>query len=95
MDQETLSNKYSDDEQDPVPIEKTGNKMLFVYQSKDMQILYQRHGKHLVLLDATYTCYHCTFLVFQANVNCQVAAAILTQEKTKCMLSKALKIKKW
>ena len=38
--QETLSVKDSNDEVDPVPLEKTDNKMLFVYQSKDMQILY-------------------------------------------------------
>ena len=33
-DQETLSVKDSNDEVDPVPLEKTDNKMLFVYQSK-------------------------------------------------------------
>ena len=38
--QETLSDKDSDDELDPVPNEKTDNEMLFVYQSKDMQRLY-------------------------------------------------------
>ena len=48
--QETLSDKDSDDELDPVPVEKTDNEMLFVYQSKDMQRLYQQYGKHLVLL---------------------------------------------
>ena len=32
--QETLSVKDSNDEVDPVPLEKTDNKMLFVYQSK-------------------------------------------------------------
>ena len=40
VDQETLSDKDSGDELDPVLIEKTDNKMLFVYQSKDMQRLY-------------------------------------------------------
>ena len=54
VDQETLSDKDSFDEVDHVPIEKTDNKMLFVYQSKDMQRLYQRYGKHLALLYATY-----------------------------------------
>ena len=34
VDQETFSVKDSNDELDPVPIEKTDNKMLFVYQSK-------------------------------------------------------------
>ena len=70
--------------------------MLFVYQSKDMQRLYQRYGKHLVLLDATYktTKYSLPlyFLVVQTNVNYQVAAAIVTQEETTCMLTKALQI---
>ena len=40
VDQETLSDKDGGDELDPVLIEKTDNKMLFVYQSKDMQRLY-------------------------------------------------------
>ena len=79
-----------------MPIEKTDNKMLFVYQSKDMQRLYQRYGKHLVLLDATYktTKYSLPlyFLVVQTNANYQVAAVIVTQEETTCMLSKALQI---
>ena len=35
--QETLSDKDSDDKLDLVPVEKTDNKMLFVYQSKNMQ----------------------------------------------------------
>ena len=48
--QETLSDKDSDDELDPMPVEKTDNEMLFVYQSKDMQRLYQQYVKHLVLL---------------------------------------------
>ena len=81
-----------------MPIEKADNKMLFVYQSEDMQILYQRCGKHLVLLDATYktTKYSLPlyFLVVQTNVNYQVAAANVTQEQTTCMLSKALSITK-
>ena len=37
--QEALSDKDNDDELDPVPVEKTDNEMLFVYQSKDMQRL--------------------------------------------------------
>ena len=48
--QETLSDKDSVDELDPVPVEKTANEMLVMYQSKDMQRLYQQYGKHLVLL---------------------------------------------
>ena len=79
-----------------MPIEKTDNKMLFVYQSKDMQRLYQRYGKHLVFLDATYktTKYSLPrhFLFVQTNVNYQVAAAIVTREETTCMLSKTLQI---
>ena len=61
-----------------------------------MQRLYQRYGKHLVLLDATYktTKYSLPlyFLVVQINVSYQVAAVIVTQEETTCMLSKALQI---
>ena len=59
--------------------------MLFVYQSKDMQSLYQQYGKHLVLLHATYktTKYSLQlhFLVVQSNINCQVTAVIVTQEE--------------
>ena len=55
-----------------------------------MQRLYQRYGKHLVLLDATYktTKYPLPryFLVVQPNVNYQVAAVIVTQEETTCIL---------
>ena len=50
--------------------------MIFVYQSNSMKRLYQRYGKHLVLLDATYktTKYALPlyFLVVQTNVNYQV-----------------------
>ena len=61
-----------------------------------MQRLYQRYGKHLVLLDATHktTKYPLPlyFLVVQPNVNYQVAAVIVTQEETTCILWKALQI---
>ena len=50
--------------------------MIFVYQSNSMKRLYQRHDKHLVLLDVTYktTKYVLLlyFLVVQTNVNYQV-----------------------
>lgn len=45
MEQETFSAKCRVDEIDPAPIEKTDNEMLFVYQSKDIQRLYQKYGK--------------------------------------------------
>ena len=70
--------------------------MLFVYQSKDMQRLYQRYGKHLALLYATYMTNKYSLqmylLVVQTNVNYQVAAVIVTQEETTYRLSKALQI---
>ena len=51
-----------------------------------------------MLLYATYKAtkyyFQLHFLVRQTNVNCQVAAVIITQEETTCMLSKALQIKK-
>ena len=79
-----------------MPIEKSDNKTLFLFQSKDMQRFYQRYGKHLVLLNSNYmtTKYSLPlyFLVVQTNVKYQVAAIIVTQEKTACMLSKALQI---
>ena len=79
-----------------MPVEKTDNEMLFVYQSKDMQRLYQQYGKHLVLLYATYKTTKYSFklhsLVVQTNVNCQVVAVIVTQEETTCMFSKTLQL---
>ena len=70
--------------------------MLFLYQSNDTQRLYQRYGKHIVLLDAacktTEYSLPLYFLVVQTNVNYQVVAAIVTQEETTFMLSKALQI---
>ena len=57
--------------------------MLFVYQSKDMQRLYQRYGKHLVLLYVTYK---------TTRYSLQLHFVIVTQEETTCMLSKALQI---
>ena len=72
--------------------------MLFAYQLKDIQRLYQQYGKHLVPLYATYktTKYSLKlhFLVVQTNVICQVVAAIVIQEETTCMLSKTLQITK-
>ena len=79
-----------------MPVERTDNGMLFVYESKDMQRLYQQHRKHLMLLHATYKTtkhsFKLHFSVVQTNVNCQVAAVIVTQEETTCMLSKTLQI---
>ena len=49
-----------------------------------------------MLLYATYKTtkysFKLHFLVNQTNVNCQVAAAIVTQEETTCMLSKTRQI---
>ena len=60
---------------DPVRVEKTDNEMI-------MQRLYQQYGKHLVLLYTTYKTskysFKLHFLVAKTNVNCQVAAAIVT-----------------
>ena len=41
-----------DDEFDPIPIENTSSKLLFVYQSPDMKRLYRRYEGNLILLDA-------------------------------------------
>ena len=75
-----------------MPVEKTDNEMLFVYQSKDIRRLYQQYGKHLVLLYATKYSFKLHFLVVQTNVNCQVAAVLVTQEETKRMSLKTLQI---
>ena len=61
-----------------------------------MQRLYQQYGKHLILPYTTYKTakysFKLHFLVVQTNVNCQVAAVIVIQEETICMLSKTLYI---
>ena len=66
-----------DDEFEGLPLvgDGTTGKMTFVYQSHSMKRSYQRYGKHLVLLEATYktTKYALLlyFLVVQTNVNYQ------------------------
>ena len=54
----------------------TTGKMTFLYQSQSMKRSYQRYGKHLVLLEATYKiityALSLYFLVVQTNVNYQV-----------------------
>ena len=58
--------------------------------------IYQQYGKHLVLVYATYKTtkysFKLHFLVVQTNVNCQVAAVLVTQEETKRMSLKTLQI---
>ena len=54
----------------------TNGKLLFVYQSPNMQRLYRRYGSSLIMLDATYrtTKYALPlfFMVLKTNVNYQV-----------------------
>ena len=75
-----------EEDYDPVPCETSENKIMFVYQSDEMQRLYRRYGPTLVLLDATCrtTKYALPlyFLVVQTNVNYQVASVIVCQEET-------------
>ena len=67
-----------DDEFEGLPLvdDGTTGRMIFAFQSHSMKRLYQRWGKHLVLLDATYktTKYALPlyFLVVETNVNYQV-----------------------
>ena len=43
------------DEIDAVNAVPSGNeKMMFVYQSKELKNMYERYGNHMILLDATY-----------------------------------------
>ena len=77
-----------------MPFELTESKMMFLYQSNEMQSLYRRYAPSLLLLDATYrTTKHSLpfyFMVFQTYVNYQVAAVILCQEESTEMITKAL-----
>ena len=43
-----------EEDYDPVPCKISENKIMFVYQSDEMQRLYRRYAPTLVLLDATY-----------------------------------------
>ena len=66
--------------------ELTESKIMFVYQSSEMQRLYRRYAPTLFLLDATYRTMKYSlplyFLVVQTNVNYQVAAVIVCQKET-------------
>ena len=75
-------------------------KLCFVYQSENMQRLYQKYGAHLVLLDATHKTMKYAlplyFLVVQSNVNFQVVGIIVLEEESADLLIKALsKVKEW
>ena len=76
---------------DPVPCDLMEKKMLFVYQSNEMQRLYRRYAATLVLLDVTYRTTNCSlpiwFLVVQTNFNNQFAAVIVYQEETTEMIA--------
>ena len=53
----------------------TNGKLLFVYQSPNMQRLYRRYASSLIMLDATYRTIKYAlpfFMVVKANVNYQV-----------------------
>ena len=77
-----------------MPFELTESKMMFLYQSNEMQSLYRRYAPSLLLLHATYrTTKHSLpfyFMVVQTNVNYQVAAVIVCQEESTEMITKAL-----
>ena len=95
MKEEAEIDTEEEEDYDPVPCEISENKIMFVYQSDEMQRLYRRYAPTLVLLDATYrtTKYPLTlyFLVVQTNVNYQVAAVIVCQKETTEMITEALR----
>ena len=90
------NNNEDDDKFDPIPIENTSSKLLFVYQSPDAKRLHRRYGGNLILLDATYKRRKYSLPLFfvdiQTKVNYQVAAVFVTQEETFEMLSQVLQI---
>ena len=61
----------------------TNGKLLFVYQSPNMQRLYRRYASSLIMLDATYrtTKYALPlfFMVVKTNVNYQVRHRLVYQ----------------
>ena len=93
-DNATQNDQDDEEEYDPVPCESTESKLMFVYQSNEIQRLWRRHAPTLLLLDATYRtvkyCLPLCFLVVQTNVNYQVTAVIVCHEETTEMITKAL-----
>ena len=70
------------DETDAVKAVLSGNgKTMFVYQSKEMNNMYERYGNYMILLDATCKTTRYTlplfFVVVQTNVNFQVCCVII------------------
>ena len=90
------NNNEDDDKFDPITIENTSSKLLFVYLSPDVKRLHRRYGGNLILLDATYKRRKYSLPLFfvdiQTKVNYQVAAVFVTQEETFEMLSQVLQI---
>ena len=85
------------DEIDAVNAVASGNeKMMFVYQSKEMKNMYQKCGNHMILQDATYKTTKCPLPLFsvvvQTNVKFNVCCAIVLQEQSTEMITKELKV---
>ena len=80
-------------EKDDILVEEESK--MFCYQDKEMKRLYKCYGKNLVLLDATYKTSKYSvplfFLVVQGNVNFQVAAVFVCQEKSTEMITDYIK----
>ena len=95
MKEEAERDTEEEEDYDPVPCEISENKMMFAYQSDEMQRLYRRYAPTMVLLDATYRTAKYSlplyFLVVQTNVNYQAAAVIVCQEETTEMITEALR----
>ena len=73
-------------------------KMMFIYQSSEMQQMFRRYGNQLVLLNATYkmTKYILPhfFLVTKSNINLQICTFILLQEQSVDRVTRALIVAK-
>ena len=74
------------------------SRMTFIYQSTEMQQMFQRRDNQLIILDWAYkTTKHALplfFLVIKANVNFQVSTVIVLQEESVNMITRALSIVK-
>ena len=74
------------------------SRMTFIYQSTEMQQMFQRRDNQLIILDRAYkTTKHALplfFLVVKANVNFQVSIVIVLQEESVNMITRALSIVK-
>ena len=89
---------FDEIKQDCKNVNTDDSKMIFIYQSTEMQQMFHRYGNQLILLDATYkTAKYALplfFLVVKTKVHFQVCRVIVLQEESVDMITRALSVVK-